>query len=168
MNIIFILLRLIHIGSGVFWAGAAIMLAGFLEPLQKKSSPEGARFMQRLYQGPFPVVLGIAGPLNLLSGLTMYWLDSGGLQRVWVETYAGLTFAIGGILAMAAYLITMFVNRPVAQALRTRGKEMQGGSPNKMQTQRLHALQERLTRATVFVATFLGLAALAMAVARYL
>lgn len=48
MNFYLIVPRLIHIGSGVFWAGAAVMIAAFLEPTVRAAGPEGGRFMQRL------------------------------------------------------------------------------------------------------------------------
>ena len=45
MSIYLILLRLIQIGAGVFWAGAAVMTAAFVEPAVRGSAPEGGKFM---------------------------------------------------------------------------------------------------------------------------
>src|SRR2546428_10029134 len=60
-----ILLRVIHILSGVFWAGATFFLVGFLQPVVAASGPEGGRLMQRLtsqkrFQMAMPVAAGVA------------------------------------------------------------------------------------------------------------
>jgi hypothetical protein len=74
MNVYLILLRLIHIGSGVFWAGTAIMIAAFLEPTVRAAGPEGGRFMQQLTgQSRFSLSMSLSALLNALSGPLLYW-----------------------------------------------------------------------------------------------
>jgi len=46
-----IIMRLIHILSGVAWAGGAFMLAGFVTPAAQKSGPSGGQVMQQM-SGP--------------------------------------------------------------------------------------------------------------------
>ena len=65
MDATIILLRVIHILSGVFWAGATFFLVGFLQPVVAASGPEGGRLMQRLtsqkrFQMAMPVAAGLA------------------------------------------------------------------------------------------------------------
>jgi uncharacterized membrane protein len=45
MNIALVLLRLIHIFSGVFWAGSAFVLARFIQPAAAATQPESNKFM---------------------------------------------------------------------------------------------------------------------------
>ena len=74
MNVYLILLRLIHIGSGVFWAGTAIMMAAFLEPTVRAAGPEGGRFTQQLTgQSRFSLFMSLSALLNALSRLLLYW-----------------------------------------------------------------------------------------------
>src|SRR5438034_5087899 len=68
-----ILLRVIHILSGVFWAGATFFLVGFLQPVVAASGPEGGRLMQRLTsQKRFQMAMPVAAGLTILSGLALY------------------------------------------------------------------------------------------------
>jgi hypothetical protein len=48
MDVYGLSLRVIHIGCGVFWTGAAIYQAAFVLPAAQSLGPEGGRFMQRL------------------------------------------------------------------------------------------------------------------------
>ena len=117
MNIYVIVLRLIHIMGGVFWVGAAWMIAGFLFPTANAAGPEGAKFLQRLFQSRLPTVISAAGGLNILAGLLLYWRDSGHLRLDWITTNAGLAFTLGGASALVAFVIGFAVNKPAADRL---------------------------------------------------
>src|SRR3954471_21083953 len=43
-----LILRLLHIGCGITWAGTVIFVAFFLDPAVKSVGPDGTRFMQQL------------------------------------------------------------------------------------------------------------------------
>src|SRR2546426_4742723 len=63
-----ILLRVIHILPGVFWAGATFFLVGFLQPVVAASGPEGGRLMQRLTsQKRFQMAMPVAAGVTILS-----------------------------------------------------------------------------------------------------
>jgi putative copper export protein len=51
------LLRLVHVGCGAFWCGAARALAGFVEPAAGALGAEGDRFRPRLTGGQLPAVM---------------------------------------------------------------------------------------------------------------
>lgn len=170
MSTLVILFRLMHILSGILWAGSTFMLAGFVEPASKATGPEGAKFMQRLMGGALPIALTIAGPLTVLAGLWLYWYNSAGFNLAWIGTGAGITFTIGGIAGIIALLIGFFGNRPTAAELATLGKALQTGGkpPTPEQLSQLHALQEKLTQGTLWIAILLALTVTTMSVARYL
>ncbi len=50
MDLEMVAMRLIHIGLGVFWAGAIFFIVLFLEPSVRAAGPDGARVMQGLQQ----------------------------------------------------------------------------------------------------------------------
>src|SRR2546430_1371269 len=84
-----ILLRVIHILSGVFWAGATFFLVGFLQPVVAASGPEGGRLMQRLTsQKRFQMAMPVAAGLTLLSRPPPYCPGSAGVPIAWVTSGA--------------------------------------------------------------------------------
>lgn len=166
-----VLLRLVHIGAGVFWAGGAFLVAGFLEPAVRGAGPEGGRFMQRLVQQHrLPMYLLAAGALAILSGVVLYWRMSGGLQPAYVTSPVGLTFALGGLAAILAFVLASIESAPVAARLGAAAGAMQaaGGPPTPEQLAELGGLQARLTRALRLTAGLLAVAVIAMAIARYM
>jgi uncharacterized membrane protein len=170
MNVGIVLLRLIHIFAGVFWAGAVFTLARFIEPAAAATQPESNKFMQRFMGGGFVMAMGIAGPLTVVAGLILYWIDSGGLQNGWIATPAGLGFTIGALIGLIAFGIGFFISRTTAENLTALGKEIQaaGKPPTPEQMAKLKALQQRLTDSSVWAALCLVVVVIAMATSRYL
>jgi len=170
MSLLFIILRLIHIFSGVFWAGTAFFFVSVLEPTIEASGPEGGKVMQRLAQSRFPIVLPIAALLTVLSGLVMYWLDSGGLQAGWITSGTGLGFTIGAVAGLAAFVIGVFISRPAVARLGLLAQQVQasGGPPTPAQGAEIQALQKRTSQSALWTAILLALALIGMSIARYL
>jgi hypothetical protein len=170
MTTYILLLRLIHILSGVFWAGATIMLAGFVEPVSHAIGPDGAKFMQRLMGGKLPLSLTIAGPLTVLAGILLYWQDSAGLSSMWILSNVGIGFTVGGVAGIVAFLIGVSISRPTAAKMGVLGKATQtsGKPPSPEQLTQLNALQRTMSRATLWNTILISIALIAMAVARYL
>ena len=50
-------------------------------------------------------IVGAAAALNTLSGLWMFWIDSGGLHTAWLSTSTGFALALGGAAGLAAAAI---------------------------------------------------------------
>src|SRR2546426_11384094 len=91
-----ILLRVIHILSGVFWAGATFFLVGFLQPVVAASGPEGGRLMQRLTsQKRFQMAMPVAAGVTILSSLAPYCRGSAGVSIGLVTSWARLGLACG-------------------------------------------------------------------------
>jgi uncharacterized membrane protein len=76
-----ILMRIIHVLSGVAWAGGTFLLASVVEPSARGTGPEGGKFMQYASgPGKLPVYMMVSGILTLLSGLYLFWVRSGGFN----------------------------------------------------------------------------------------
>lgn len=113
MEYYLILLRLIHIPTGVFWAGVATYLAFFILPAVKAAGPEGGKFMQQLSRtNKLPIVMMLMSTLNILSGVFLVERLSNGFGMAWITSAYGLTLTIGGVLALIAYFVGMAVNMP--------------------------------------------------------
>ncbi len=170
MDLLMIVLRLIHIGTAVFWGGTAFFLVSFLTPAVQAAGPEGGKVMQRLAVSSFPqAILGMAS-LTVLSGLSMYWLKSGGLQLVWIMTPTGLGFTFGGLMGLISLAIGFRVTSPAIERLAELAKAAMtsGKPPSPDEMKEIQGLQLKMTNGAVWNAIFLALAVAAMAIARYL
>jgi uncharacterized membrane protein len=169
-TVVVLLLRLFHIGSGVFWVGGILLFARFLFPAAKALGPAAGPVMDHLNRVlKLPDALAGAGFVNILTGLLLYWRDSGEFQGAWMRTGTGMTFGTGGLLAIAALVVGLSVNRPTAMQLGALAGAIQakGGPPSPEQAAEMQRLQTRLGMALRVVAILLVLATAAMALARY-
>src|SRR2546428_10007876 len=113
-----ILLRVIHILSGVFWAGATFFLVGFLQPVVAASGPEGGRLMQRLTsQKRFQMAMPVAAGLTILSSLALYGRVSAGVQIAWTTSWTGLGLALSSGAATLSGVTRGGVQPPPATPL---------------------------------------------------
>lgn len=166
-----VLLRIIHILAGVFWAGAAFMVAVFLEPNARALGPEGGKFMQRLTgQMRMTTILLIASFSNVLAGIWLYWIFSGGFQVSWITSGRGLSLTIGAVAAIVTLSLALAVTKPTLLRMGALGQEIQqaGGPPKPEQMAAMQVLQRRLAVAGRTGAILLVIAIIGMSVARYI
>ncbi len=169
MNLIVIVLRLVHILAGIFWAGSVIVSAGFLTPAARAAGPAGGKFMQALLgAGGFSKYISVAAVLSVLAGLLLYWRTSQGLLAGWILSPSGLTLTVGAAAGLAAAVVGGAVTSPAAIRLQ---KTMQsipaGGPPSPEQAAELQAIQRRLDQAGVWGAVLMVVCVVGMAIARY-
>ena len=162
---IYVVLRSIHILGGVFWAGTVLFLIACVGPAVSQS-PDGARFMQRLAPR-LPPAIGISAALTMLSGVAMYWGDSGGFRAAWILSPTGLTFTIGAIAAIVSAIIGGAVLRPAGIEMQTLDAAVSGGTASAGQTAQLVEMQRRMATGSGVTALLLVIAVVAMASARY-
>jgi len=166
-----VILRIIHILAGVFWAGVAFMMAAFLEPNARALGPEGGKFMQRLVgQMRMTTIILVAAFLNVLAGIWLYWIFSAGFQAKWVTSGHGLSLTIGALAAIVTFILGLTVTRPTLLRMGALGQEMQsaGGPPKPEQMAAMQVLQKRLATVGRTGAVLLVIAVIGMAAARYI
>ncbi len=167
MDIVTIILRIIHIFSGVLWVGAAWVGALFLEPTARALGPDGGRFMGYMVTNRrYAIYISVAAVLTLLAGWTLFFMRYG---IAGLSTGPGLTFAIGGILGLIAGGVGGGVVGRASNRLSALGGEIARGGkpPTPEQAAELAALQAQLRSGGVWTAILTSLAVLAMAIARY-
>ncbi|MBK5284329.1 MAG: hypothetical protein JJE25_02915 [Bacteroidia bacterium] len=165
-----IFLRLIHIVSAIFWAGAIMYLAWFIIPAVKALGPDGGKFMQQLSRtNKLPIVMLITGGLTVLGGILLIEQLSGGFQPGWFGTTHGIIISTGGTLAIAAYVIGLSVNLPTVNRMGAIGKAVaeSGAPPSPEQMQELQKLRNKLFAATNAMAGLVFIAAISMSIVRY-
>jgi uncharacterized membrane protein len=162
-------LRVIHIFSGVFWVGFALFNIGFLQPTVKATGAEGQKTMQYLTQKTrlLSTVYATA-TLTMLSGLIMYWILLGFRSSALLSGY-GLVLTIGGIAGVIAWIIAVVVIRGIFNQMQTIGQEIQaqGSPPTPEQATQMQALVARLGKVGQVALVFLVIALLGMSIARY-
>jgi hypothetical protein len=171
MGILFLVLRAVHILGGVFWAGGAIVMFGFVFPSVRATQPGSNGFMQYLTgRAAFPKVMSIVGIITVLAGLGMYTSVSGHFDPGWMRSRHGIALTAGAVIAILALLEGLTVTRVTAMKLGALGSQIaaSGAPPTPEQAKTLSALQDRLGSAGGRGAWMLGAAAVLMAIARYL
>ena len=166
-----IILRLIHIVVGVFWVGGILFIALFLSPSVRAIGSAAGPVMQQLVDvRKLPIAMMASAILTILSGVGLFWNDSVGFKSdAWMHSGPGMTYSIGGTLAILAAIFGMVVNSPTAKKLGQLGAAIRtgGGAPSAEQAAEMQRLQKRLGVASSIVAGVLVIAVACMAVARY-
>ena len=164
-----ILLRLLHISCGVFWAGAAIYLSAFVSPAVNALGPEGGKFMQQLTRtNKLPLVMTMTSTITVLAGVLLMWKLSGGFQYEWMITTHGLVLSIGSLLAIVAYFEGLFIIRPTVLRINKLGQQIGSSQPTPEQVQQLNIYRKKILTANTIGAVLLGTSVIAMSIIRYL
>jgi hypothetical protein len=109
MNLFMVVLRLIHIGAGVFWAGGAVVLARFVIPAVGDTGPEGGKVVQALQQRGLMTALPASAVVSILFG----------------RTPTGMALGLGAVVSIAAFTIGMTIMRPSTMKARALAQTLQ-------------------------------------------
>ena len=164
-----VVLRVIHIVGGVFWAGAVWVLARYIEPTAAAAGPEGGRFMQRFAGSGYTAAVVSAGLGTIAAGVALLWMDSGGFQPAFMASRFGETISIGAASAILAAVVGIGLGARNAMRLKAVGAAIQGqaGGPTPEQLAQVQGIQTRLRLGGRIAAGLLVVTVVCMAVARY-
>jgi uncharacterized membrane protein len=169
--VLMILMRFLHVGSAIFWAGAVFFINTMLGPTIAALGPQGIPVMQELERrNYFGRILG-AATITILSGLYLVWKDSGGFQGSWFGTHFGMGISIGMAAAVVAYVAAIVLLRPAMLRVATIGGQLAqatGGDARTALMADFDAARASLMRIGIMTMLLLVAAVIAMAVARYL
>ena len=166
MNVFMIVLRLIHILSGVFWVGGAMISYFFLSPAVAATGMAGQQMMGHIVnKGRMTMRLTIAAILTVLAGAILYWTDSRGLTSPWTSSGPGFGFALGALFALVGLGFGMVVGQSFQNLGRLAAAAQ--GKPSPDQLSQMQAIQKRLATASTINTFALILALACMATARY-
>ena len=171
MDPLMIVLRLVHVGTGVFWAGTLLFAALYLEPSIRGAGPAGGAVMQQLQRLRYFTVMPVVALLTLVSGFWMYWKVSNGFDATYMGLPVAMALGTGAILATIAFLVGMIVLRPMTlKVLAIAAQAQQAATPAERDAlmASTNPLRARMRLAGCTVAVLLALTVVTMAVARYL
>jgi len=162
-------MRLLHVVLGIFWAGTIVFNALYLQPAMADAGPDGAKVMASLMRRHFLVVMPVVGFVTIVSGLWLYWHVSAGFQADYMGSSTGMAIGVGTIAALAAFAIGVGILRPaMMRAGALSQAAMQAPAPERdAHLATAQALRMRAAIAGRVVAALLTIAAITMAVARY-
>lgn len=166
MEYLKIVLRLIHILSGVFWVGGAFFLGFFVNPSIQATAESGQKFMAHLMtKSGLTLRITIAAFLTVLAGGWLYWIDSGGLTSVWIHSATGWGFGIGGIFGIVGLIFGSMVGK-YSSTLGEIASQIEG-KPTPEQISQIQEVQKKLKSVSTIDTIALILSLICMATARY-
>lgn len=156
-----LVMRVLHIAMGVFWAGTMMFNAAFLMPAFRDAGPDGAKVAAALARRRFLDIMPWIAALTIVSGIWLYWFDSVGFRPPFMRSRMGISLGVGALAAVIAFILGVAVMRPAMN------KAMRLGQDPAQQA----AAQALRVRAGILgrvIAALLGIAVAGMAVARYI
>lgn len=161
------LLRILHIGAGVFWVGGSLVTMFFVGPTVGATGEAGQKFMGHLVNNmKLSARLSAAAGTTVLAGAILYWIDSQGFSSSWMKSGAGIGFTIGAVFAVIGFVFGIMVGG-ANKALGQLGAQIQG-KPTPEQMTQLQTLQKQIATYSRITGPALILAVIFMAIARYL
>jgi uncharacterized membrane protein len=171
MNTATLVLRLVHIVCGVYWAGTLMFLATLLQPAVAEAGPGGAAVQQGLMRRRMLEIIPVMAILTILSGIELYRRASGNFSTDWMVTGPGLSLTLGGLASLIAFAIGMTILRPSAKRTGPLAQKAQGlpeGAEREALMAEVQRLRRRMAVGGRVVAGLLLVAVVSMAVFRYL
>ena len=161
-----ILMRILHIGFGFLWAGAALSVILMLGRRLREQGAEYQRPVMRAIARMIGPMLGISGVVTILVGLAMALRISDGNHSLFTSTGWGWAISIGFIVSVAAFISGLVLSSTAkrAAALGTSAGENSSSSAEAEQLQSLSGRTAMLGHVTAGL-VFIGV--LSMAVARF-
>lgn len=166
-DLLFALLRAVHVLGAVVWAGGTFVLASFHEYVLDPGDPE--RTIQRMAgYDDMSTMVGASGIVAVAAGLILYWLVSDGLDPTWVTSGYGATITVGAVAGLAAIAVAV----PMVGLTNDRAAELHeevqaADELTDDHVETMATLRARLRRGERLTALLLAIAVLAMAIAQY-
>jgi uncharacterized membrane protein len=170
MSVVLIILRLIHILAGVYWAGTMFFFVTFLEPSLRSMGPDGGKVMIRFFERGYLKLIPIVAILTILSGLWLLWRQSAGFDAVYMGSTLGMAFSTGGLLAIVAFIIGIAVTRPAAARIWELSGQVPQATSEEVRNSLMAEIGKNRARTVIsarIIVVLLFMAVALMAIARY-
>lgn len=168
MNLAIIVLRVVHIGSAILWAGGSMFIERFVQPTADELGPPAASFIARLNGRGVALYFPFVATLTVGAGAILYWIDSDRDPFVYFTAGgSGTVFGIGGIAGLLAFLAGPLA-LVHARRLAIARQEVATQGPNAELEARVASARAMIRRAGTIGLVLLGIAAVCMATARYI
>lgn len=155
----------LHVAFGILWAGGGIVLGLFIVPSVMDAGPAGGAVMAGVVKRRMSIVLSGAAVIVVLTGLRLYTIR---FTTAWLGTAEGLVIAVGAVLGIGAFVLGVFVQRPLVGRMGVLAARIgaSGAPPSAEQAAELAAMRTRLRRIAALTAWHLVGATLLMSLHR--
>ncbi len=116
MNFEMIVMRILHIGFGFLWAGAALAVILMLGRRLREQGAEYQRPVMRAIARVIGPMLGISGIVTILVGLAMALRISAGNHSLFTSTGWGWAISIGFIVSVAGFIAGLMLSKTATRA----------------------------------------------------
>lgn len=171
MNAELIVLRILHVGGGIFWGGWVLALTMFINPAVRAMGAAGSGFMQSMAMNTkVTQVMTVVPILVVLSGWRLLWIVSAGFDSGWVSSLHGSVLLGGSIVGTLIFFHGLMAVRPTAMKLGALSASIAtgGSAPSPAQLQELELLKNKMGRNATIMTWMMSLTILSMAIARYI
>jgi hypothetical protein len=166
-----IVLRLVHVLGGIFWVGSVTFNGVFLLPTLAGLGPAAGPVMAGLQRRRMPTVLPVVAVLTMLSGLRLLQLTSAGFSAEYFASGPGIAYSLGGLAAIAGFAVGMAFTRPAMLRAAALAGQVAGAADDAARAAlgaEVARMRSRGAKGNTVMLVLVSLAAVAMAVARYL
>jgi uncharacterized membrane protein len=155
----------LHVAFGILWAGGGIVLGLFIVPSVMDAGPAGGAVMAGVVKRRMSIILSAAAVIVVLTGLRLYMIR---FTTAWLGTAEGLAIAAGAVLGIGAFVLGVFVQRPLVGRMGALAARIaaSGAPPSAEQAAELAAMRTRLRRVASLTAWHLVGATLLMSMHR--
>ena len=155
----------LHVFFGILWAGAAVAIGVFVLPAVLEAGPAGGAVMAGVAKRKFPIFMTVIGAIVLLTGARLYMIR---FTPGWITTPEGIVITLGALLAIAAFIIGISVQRPTVERIGAIAAQIaaSGAPPTPAQASELQASRQKLRKAGSITAWHVLAAAALMAMHR--
>ncbi len=163
------MLRVLHIGGGIFWVGSTLLFFAGVEPTAATLGADGQRFVHHLVRRRIVHWTVAAATLTVATGIPLYWRASGGLQPAWMTSPTGLALTAAGVLGITTWLLGLFAIAPATLRLdAVEARIAETKAPDRDELMRSERLSSRLRVLGFLDLAMLVIVVIAMASARSL
>lgn len=165
-----LVLRLVHIGAGVFWAGSVYAFFLFVQPAAGDVAPSSTPFVYELLHGRrFSQIILSAAATTVIAGLWLLWRTSNGFDPGVLFGIGRLGYTVGGTAGILTFALgggyvfprTLTVERTIGTIL------AESRPPTSDEQTLLARTAKESRRAGWFVLAGLAIAVVSMATAQY-
>ena len=171
MDVGLVILRLFHVVDGVLWAGGAIFLTWFIEPVALALGPKAGPFMGALNDRKIGIYFSIVASFAVLACTILYWIDANGdLVGFFTGSAFGFALGVGGLTAWVAWIIGFTRVRVLTAQLGETGAKVAAsdGPPAPELLAQLQGIQHDLHQIGLVDFWLIAIAVVLMSTARYL
>jgi uncharacterized membrane protein len=165
-----IVLRIVHIFAGVFWAGTVFFLVRFLMPAIEAGGPAGGEILKLLFlRFKIGIMIPVAAMVTVLAGIWLYVRNVMGSNGAWARSIPGTVYGIGGAAAIIALIAGASMIGPSLQNVVVLSEKIssEGRAPSSLEMAEIARLKAKSALGTKIAAALLAIAVVTMAIGRY-